>query len=248
MTRYLILDIEAVVDRSVWTPPEDDPEAFAPVFAWRPICVGLVLLRSTAAGLEVERTGAIEENGGGERQLLERFHATVVKLGNPVLVTWNGRAFDLPVLMLRSLRHGFRAPWYYGPHRTRYSDPVHCDLMDTMGEYGAVRSLGLDGMARLIGLPGKPRGADEVSGKNVAAAYQAGRIAEITRYCIADAVQTAFIWLRWMHLRGGVTLGWYRQAAGDLLTACDHDERLGALVASVDRRVLLLEESGEAAA
>ena len=250
--RYLILDIEAVVDRSVWTPPEDDPDVFAPVFAWRPICVGLVLLKDSPAGVEVQSIGAVEENGGGERELLERFHAVVTRLGQCTIVSWNGRGYDLPVLMLRSLRYGMRAPWYYGGYKTRYrySEEGHCDLMDAMGDYGAIRSLGLDGMARLIGLPGKPKGADEVTGKNVAQAYAAGRIAEITRYCIADAVQTAFLFLRWRLLQGAgpAEATWYEVGARRLLEACDHDERLGALVASVDRRVLLLERGEEAAA
>jgi len=263
--RYLILDIEAVVDPSVWTPPEPPaeagaidtpypprPDAFAPVFAWRPIVIGLVLLRDAPAGVEVEKIGAVEENGGGEHELLERFHQVVMKLGQVTIVTWNGRGYDLPVLLLRSLRYGFRAPWYYAPRDTRYryNETGHCDLMDAMGDYGAVRSLGLDGMARLIGLPGKPQGADEVTGKNVGAAYAAGRLREITDYCIADAVQTAFLWLRWQRLKGAgpAEATWYETSAKRLLEACDHDERLTRLVTGVDRRVLLLEESGEAAA
>lgn len=246
--RYLILDIEAVVDPSVWTPPEDAPDAFAPPYAWRPICVaGVVLEDAPAGGVKVTDVGVFSD--GDERALLTRFHDTTARL-DPSIVTWNGRGYDLPVLALRALRYGFRLPWWFRTRGTRYSGQ-HCDLMDAMGDFGAVRSLGLDGVARLIGLPGKPRGADEVTGKNVAAAYQAGRLRDIASYCLADAVQTAFIWLRWQLLLGRqshVTVEWYRQAAAALLDACDHDERLTSLVASVDRRVLLLEESGEAAA
>jgi hypothetical protein len=234
MTRYLVLDIEAVVDSSLWTPPADDPEAFAPVFAWRPICIGLALLEDGPLGADVKWIAPIKR--ADERALLAEFHATVCRLGRPTtIVTWNGRGFDLPVLMLRSLRYGFPAPWYYGVHRT-------------MGDFGAVRSLGLDGIARLIGLPGKPRGADEVTGKNVATAYAAGRLPEIVSYCLADVVQTTFVWLRWRLLRGEVTAAWYRTTARQLLDACDNHERLGGLVASIDRRVLLLEEDAEVAA
>lgn len=245
--KYLVIDIETVVDPAIWSPPADDPDAFAPIPAWRPVCIGMVLLEATPAGLEVRKVGAIDEPD--ERTLLERFHETTART-DPAMVTWNGRGFDLPVLTLRALRYGFQLPWYFRTRGTRYTGQ-HVDLMDAMGDFGACRALGLDGMARLIGLPGKPRGADEVTGKNVAAAYAAGRIGEITAYCMADAVQTAFLWMRWELLRGtraGVTLGWYRQAAGDLLRACEVDARLGGLVASVDRRVLLLERGEEAAA
>jgi hypothetical protein len=65
---------------------------------------------------------------------------------------------------------------------------------------------------------------------------------------VSDAVQTAFLFLRWKLTQGACTTDEYRAGAAALLEACDHDERLGALVASVDRRVLLLERGEEAAA
>lgn len=242
------MDIEAVVDPAIWTPPADDPDAFAPPQAWRPICIGVVLLEAGHGGAVATRQiGAIVDDP--ERDLLIRFGETVAR-HCPTIVTWNGRGFDLPVLMLRSLRYGLTQSWYYRGKgmRYRFSEEGHCDLMDAMGDYGGARGLKLDELARLIGLPGKPKGADEVCGRNVAEAYAAGRIGEITAYCVADAVQTAFLWLRWRLLDGTLSTDEYRAGAAALLDACDHDERLGGLVASVDRRVLLLERGEEAAA
>ena len=244
MTTFLCLDIEAVVDPTAWTPPADKPDTFAPPYAWRPICIGLVLLEDTAPGLEVRKVGALDDPD--EATLLGKFAALLEKLRRPTLVTWNGRAYDLPVLMLRSLRYGIRQPAYYQPRdvRYRYSEDGHCDLADAMGDYGATRALGLEGMSRLIGLPGK---IGDVAGATVGEAYAAGRLEEITTYCIGDAVSTAFLWLRWGLLKGAVDVDRSQASAGTLLAACEYVPRLRPLVAAVDRRVLLLEREQPAA-
>jgi hypothetical protein len=255
VTRILVLDIEAVRDEHVWSPPADQPDAFAPAFAWRPICIGAVMLEETGTGgLATKRVGLLHvpkdgEPDAWERLLLAQFTQLVGGKVAPLLVTWNGRAFDLPVLMLRSLRHGLPQPWYYRGKdvRYRYSEAGHCDLADAMGDYGASRSLGLDGMARLIGLPGK---FGDIGGADVAAAFAAGRHEDIASYCMADAVQKAFLFLRWQLLKGAMTLVAYRDAAVELLATCEADPRLAPLAALVDRAVLLAYggEASEAAA
>lgn len=257
--RVLVLDIEAIRDEHVWSPPADQPDAFAPPYAWRPICIGAVMLAETdTGGLATNGVGVMDvpkDRGpdAWERALLLRFADLVDDLVGgkqaPLLVTWNGRAFDLPVLMLRSLRHGIAQPWYYRGRdvRYRYSEAGHCDLADAMGDYGASRSLGLDGMAKLIGLPGK---FGDIGGADVAAAFAAGRHEDIASYCMADAVQTAFLFIRWQLLKGAMTLAAYREAAVELLAACEADPRLAPLAALVDRAVLLAYggEASEAAA
>ena len=90
-----------------------------------------------------------------ERDLIVMFGAAQVD--GATLVSWAGRAFDLPVLALRALKHGVPWGWYYGTKsiRYRYSDEGHCDLMDALSDYGASRSLSLNDAAHLVGLPGK---------------------------------------------------------------------------------------------
>jgi 3'-5' exonuclease len=241
--KFLILDIEAVVDTSVWTPPAAEPDQFAPPYAWRPICVGMVLLemdaRPPAPSVVTRRIGAIFE-GGNEQSLLDKFAETITRLERPCVVTWNGRGYDLPVLMLRSLRYGIAHPWYYQQRdaRYRYSEDGHCDLKDAMSDFGACSKLGLDGMGKLIGCPGK---FGDVTGASVAEAFAQWRFDEITSYCIGDAVTTAFLFLRWQLLKGTMGHDSYRAAAGDLMARCEGEARLGQWVARVNRRVLLLE-------
>jgi hypothetical protein len=47
-----------------------------------------------------------------ERELLERFFDGIEKF-RPILISWNGSGFDLPVIHYRSLKHGVAAPLYW---------------------------------------------------------------------------------------------------------------------------------------
>ncbi len=246
----LVLDIETVRDERVWTPPADQPDMFPPPYAWRPICVGCVLLTEDRKDelIRTVRVGVFEaepEVGIDARELevLARFGGYVNEQ-KPTVVTWNGRRFDLPVLMLRSMRAGLPQPWYYQGRdvRYRFTEAGHCDLADAMSDYGATGGLHLDGMAKLIGLPGK---FGDIDGAGVGAAFAAGRIRDIGSYCMADAAQTAMLWLRWLRLKGELAADAYRRSAENLLHACNLTGRLDELVSLVDRRVLLLEDGAQ---
>jgi 3'-5' exonuclease len=251
---YLVLDIETVVDLAVWTPPANEPDAFPPPYAHRPICIACVLLaedREERRTIKTVKVGVFEaepEVSAEARELyvLARF-AGYMNEQKPTVVTWNGRRFDLPVLMMRSMRAGLAAPWYYHGRdvRYRYTEVGHCDLADAMSDYGASDRPRLDGAAKLIGLPGK---FGDIDGAGVAGAFAAGRIREIGSYCMADAVQTALLWLRWLRLKGELAPDAYQRSAEHLLQACSATGRLDELVRLADRRVLLLEERAEAAA
>jgi predicted PolB exonuclease-like 3'-5' exonuclease len=119
------------------------------------------------------------------------------------LVSFNGRGFDLPVLELQALRHGYSAPRYFGDRGgLRGRTPRHCDLYDVLTNGGASRLRGgLDLVAKLVGLPGK--GA--VSGGDVQVLWQRGCWPEIHRYCRDDVVQTYFLFLRVERMRGRIT-------------------------------------------
>jgi hypothetical protein len=64
---------------------------------------------------------------------------------------------------------------------------------------------GLDAMARLCGFPGKLG----FQGAQVHAAYQAGRIEDIRRYCETDVFNTYLLYLRFQHMRGTISVAQY---------------------------------------
>jgi 3'-5' exonuclease len=235
---YLVLDIETIPDGEVHTPPEPPPgmdKVFPPLFACKPVVIGVLWLDENLAS---KKMGTIGE-GKDEAGMLADFAEFMTKW-RPTLVTWNGRSFDLPVLTLRALRHGISYPWYYQDrdYRYRFSEGGHLDLCDFLADYGAGRLTSLAGAAKLIGLPGK----DGVDGSQVEGLYNAGRMEDLRHYCLSDVAQTAFVFLRYRLLIGQLDRATYRQAATDLLAMMEADGRLTRLCTSIDRSRLLLSE------
>lgn len=176
-----------------------------------------------------------EEADASEAVLLSAFaHAMETAETDVHLVTWNGRQFDLPAIVMRSMKHKIAAPWYYKNKevRYRYSTEGHCDLMDFLGDFGATRFMRLGDVARLCGLPGKT----DMSGDKVSVLYEEAvkdlsRDLElrqrVARYCLQDVVQTALVFARAHYLRGKIAAETHDalvetfRASPDVLAAID---------------------------
>ncbi len=237
MISTLVLDIETIPDRELFSPPEPAPgaeRAFPPLYACKPVVVGVMWLDEN---LVCKRIGTISE-AKDEHGMLADF-TDFMGRHKPNLVTWNGRSFDLPVLTLRALRHGLSFAWYYRERdfRYRYTDAGHLDLCDAISDHGAARLTSLDAAARLIGLPGK----DGVDGSQVEGLYHAGQIEALRKYCLSDVAQTAFLFLRYRLLSGTLDRDGYTRAASALLQACLDDDRVHDLAVAADRERLLLD-------
>ncbi len=233
---FLTMDIETVPDASLYTAPDTPPgqeKPFPPIFAHRPVAIGVLWL---GPDLAFRRLGIIGE-GEPEPGQLKAF-SEFMSTRTPTLVTWNGRGFDLPVLVLRSLRHGVSMPWYYQRRdvRYRFSDEGHLDLADALSDRGATKMLSLDNAARLIGLPGK-MGLD---GSQVEGLHLAGKLEEIRHYCLTDVIQTAFLLIRYLLLSGQQPKDTARAGLTGLLEALDADGRFGELLKTTDTDRLLL--------
>ena len=232
----LVLDIETIPDRALFAPPEPSPggeRPFPPLYACRPVVIGVMWLDEELA---LRRLGTVGE-GKDEAGMMADF-AEFMDNRRPQLVTWNGRGFDLPVLLLRSLALGLTWPWYYRErdYRYRYSEGGHLDLCDFLSDHGAARMTSLDGAARLIGLPGKVG----VDGSQVEGLFHAGQLEALRRYCLSDVTQTAFLFLRYRLLVGQMDRAQYQKAAEALLTAVAADKRVQSLAGDIDRKRLLL--------
>lgn len=140
-----------------------------------------------------------------ERELLERFYDGVSRF-SPVLVSWNGSGFDLPVLHYRALLHGVGAARYWETEERefRYNNYLgrfhwrHIDLMDVLAGYQPRAHASLQDIATLLGLPGK----GGMDGSRVWEAYRAGRNEEIRAYCESDVLNTYLVFLRFELMRG----------------------------------------------
>jgi len=131
----------------------------------------------------------------------------------PKLVSFNGRAFDMPMLMIRAMKYNLSCPAYFEKenrelnkskwdnYRSRYSDRFHVDLMDHIGEFGAVRGLKLDTVCKMAGLPGKY----DVHGDEVTKLYYENEIKKIKEYCESDVLNTYWLYLKYELLKGLIT-------------------------------------------
>ena len=238
-TTYLVLDIETIPDRELFTPPEQPTgveRPFPPLYACRPVVIGVMWI---GADLGVKRIGTFGE-GKDEAAMMADF-ADFMGKWRPQVVTWNGRGFDLPVLALRALRFGLDFRWYYRGegYRYRFTEEGHLDLADVISDHGAARMTSLDGAARTIGLPGKQDGVD---GSQVEGLFHAGQLDALRRYCLSDVVQTAFLFLRYRLVSGDLDRDGYRHAASAMLATLETDGRFGRLLDGLDRKRLLLSD------
>ena len=148
---------------------------------------GLVLLEGDSQPKHAwEKVPHSEIQRGSEAELLEAFWQ-IVGRKRPRLVTFNGRCYDGPMLMVRSSQLGVPPTTQLVPYR--YDVSKHCDLMDVLSFYGAVRpNYSLDYWCRRFDVD-SPKGS--IDGSQVSRAYREGRIDDIGEYCLRDVRATA---------------------------------------------------------
>jgi len=225
MTPILVFDIETVADLAGLRRTHDVPAAlsddavlawyaqrrraqtggdFVPLHYQRVVAIACAL--RDGAGFKIASVGTVDDP---EPELIRRFFDLIDK-HTPQLVSWNGGAFDLPVLSYRALIHGVTASrfWDWGDddrdfkfnsYLARYHTR-HLDLMDVLAMYQPRGGAGLAAMARLCGFPGK-LGMD---GSAVDGAIRAGKLDEVRRYCETDVLNTYLVYQRFRLLRGEI--------------------------------------------
>jgi 3'-5' exonuclease len=156
------------------------------------------------------RVWSLGDLTASESELIERFFDGIEKF-SPVLVSWNGAGFDLPVLHYRALLAGVQARRYWETgdedNSFRHNNYLgrfhwrHMDLMDVLSGYQNRARTTLANAACLLGLPGKMG----FSGAEVWDAYQANNLAAIRQYCETDVLNTYLIYLRFELLRARFT-------------------------------------------
>ncbi len=129
---------------------------------------------------------------GSEREILSYFWGQLKTYSQ--FVTFNGRTFDCPFLMIRSAVNKIRASKNLVPYR--YAHNIHVDLADQLSFYDALRrkfSLHMWCQAFDIESP-KNEG---VTGLEVAGLYGQGHYKDIARYCLRDIEATKKLYFYW---------------------------------------------------
>lgn len=187
---------------------------FLPLYLHRVVAISAVL--RSADRVTVWSLGNEE---AAEDELVRRFFDGIERF-RPLLVSWNGRGFDLPVLHYRALLHGIEAAHYWDvgeeDRESRWNNYIsrfhwrHIDLMDVLSGYQPRATAPLDAIATLVGLPGKMG----MSGSQVWDAYQKGDIRGIRHYCETDALNTYLLYLRFERMRGRLSVTAYEKECG----------------------------------
>lgn len=178
---------------------------FLPPIQHKVVAIGVVLRND-----EGVRPLVLGDEDAKESELIMRFFRG---LGHyvPDLITWNGAAFDLPVLNFRALRHEVQAKNYWetgvNDRAFRFNNYLsrfhwrHTDLMDALSGFQGRGRPSLREACALLGLPGK----NLMEGSSVMDAYLEGRIGDIRRYCLEDALNTYLVSIHFDYLRGNLS-------------------------------------------
>ncbi len=213
----LILDIEtsgadfesldtAVQDYLLrWTETPDDIEKVKQSLSFYPhtaeiIALGMLNPDSNNGRVYFQspsrKVESFEENGiifesASEYEILSAFWNTVKSYDK--LITFNGRGFDCPFIIIRSAIHKLKPTKELLPNR--YSD-AHIDLFDHLSFYGATkRRFSLDIWCRTFNI--KSPKSEGITGYEIKDLFKSGKYEDIARYCGGDLKATKELLLVW---------------------------------------------------
>ncbi len=138
--------------------------------------------------------GLVEFVSCSEEEVLQEFWKTMNHYAQ--FITFNGRTFDCPFLMLRSALLGIKSTRNLLPYR--YNAAEHCDLIEQLTFYGSFRKFSLDFYCKGFGI--KSPKSDGITGLDLGPLFTEGRFLEIAHYCLGDVKATAELYHRWQNL------------------------------------------------
>jgi hypothetical protein len=126
-----------------------------------------------------------------EEEILRQFWNDVTRYDQ--CVTFNGRGFDCPFLLLRSAILRIKPSRNLMPYR--YDPSIHCDLLDQLTFYGATRKFSLDFYCKSFGIE-SPK-SHGITGLDLGRLFGEKRFRDIADYCLGDVRATAELFRRW---------------------------------------------------
>jgi uncharacterized protein YprB with RNaseH-like and TPR domain len=152
---------------------------------------GKILFQSDSIVDEVSTDGMIHFLSGSEKELLETLWQDLTHYRQ--FITFNGRGFDCPFLMLRSSILQVQPSRHLMPYR--YDAAIHCDLLDQFTFYGALRKFNLDFYCKSFGIE-SPK-SHGITGLDLGELFRQKRFKEIAEYNLGDLQATAELYRRW---------------------------------------------------
>ena len=158
---------------------------------------GAVYFQAPDGSVENSEEGEIKYRVLGEKEMLQQFWNLAEKYDE--FVSFNGRGFDVPFLIVRSAIRGVRPTKNLMANRYLSSQPYqakHIDLLDQLTFYGAVRRKGsLHLWSRAFGI--KSPKAEGITGDDVGKLFKEKRFLDIAKYNVGDLKATKALYEKW---------------------------------------------------
>jgi 3'-5' exonuclease len=152
---------------------------------------GTVFFQNNADPLLPFEEEGVRYETGNEQEIIQRFWDTIK--GYKQFITFNGRSFDCPFIMIRSAVQKIKPVRDLMPNR--YGD-IHIDLFDQLTFFGASRrKFSLDMWCRAFNI--KSPKEEGITGYEVKDLYKAKKYIDIARYCAGDLRATAELLSIW---------------------------------------------------
>lgn len=155
---------------------------------------GIVFFQDADSSLKNFREGKNEYIVCSEKEILENFWKKIKQYDQ--FITYNGRGFDCPYIMIRSGILKVKPTKDLMPYR--YDTKIHIDLYDQLTFYGAMRRhFSLHMVTQSFGIESPKQ--EGISGAQVGDLFQQQRSQDIARYCLRDVKATKQLYLNWEH-------------------------------------------------
>jgi len=220
--KYFIYDIESVVNKKLLNKvlyagenlSDDDAykkqveelakdgKTFVNAAFHKPVSLAAVGVASDFSIIKIKLLGGEQKTSAA----IVREFWDIYNHKNPILVDFNGKGYDVRLLELWAFQLGIKIHERHFKQfgtRYRFAEGSHLDLHDFFTNHGAIRwQGGLNFFSKLLGKPGKIG----TKGEDVQGLYESGQQFAIDDYCLADAMDTYFIFLRTRVMTGELTL------------------------------------------
>lgn len=158
---------------------------------------GVVYFQAPDANLAESEENNIKFKPMTEKEMLENFWSGAKNYQE--FVSFNGRVFDVPFLMIRSAIHGLRPTKDLMSNRYLNSQKfnnLHIDLLDQLTFYGSVRKKGnLHLWSRAFGI--KSPKSEGITGDDVGRLFKEKKFLEIAKYNVGDLKATKELYDYW---------------------------------------------------
>ncbi len=180
----------------------DDAKRFLSLYPLTARTVAIGMLRTDTEGSVILFDGTEEQNweneeknikywGMSESEMLTNFWEFASKADKTI--SFNGRAFDVPFLLIRSAINKIKPT--INLLGNRYSNKRHVDLLEEFTFHGLTKKFNLDFYCQAFGIE-SPK-SHGVTGMEVKELYKAGRIDDIAIYCGNDILATFELFKIW---------------------------------------------------